>query len=212
MWRNWETFNRSSTVVNPAKLPSSGTGCCTMRRDQYGNEVEGSAGVCLRVWVSIVSLLQLGCAVAIVLITYFKLSHITNFGVNLGQRSYSSQGVCYLDTDTTNTHLCVYAYFVAGVSMLATILFSMLLCCTCNFCGCGEIFEFIFAGLGTAWWAVASVVLMQKSFVANNANIPMQDWRTVEWIVSWAACGLFGLLAILSLFRSFAMCCGRSKY
>ena len=30
---------------------------------------------------------QLGCAVAIVLITYFKLSHITNFGVNLGQRA-----------------------------------------------------------------------------------------------------------------------------
>ena len=47
-------------------------------------------------------------------------------------------------------------------------------CCTCNFCGCGEIFEFIFAGLGTAWWAVASVVLMQKSFAANNANIPVR--------------------------------------
>ena len=47
-------------------------------------------------------------------------------------------------------------------------------CCTCNFCGCGEIFEFIFAGLGTAWWAIASVVLMQKSFAANNANIPVR--------------------------------------
>ncbi len=30
---------------------------------------------------------QLGCAVAIVLITYFKLSHLTNFGVNLGARA-----------------------------------------------------------------------------------------------------------------------------
>ena len=40
----------------------------------------------------------------------------------------------------------------------------------------------------------------------------MQDWRTVEWIVSWVACGLFALMAILSLFRAFAMCCGRSKY
>ena len=44
-----------------------------------------------------------------------------------GAGSYSSSGVCYLDTDTTNTHLCVYAYFVAGVSMLATMLFSLLL-------------------------------------------------------------------------------------
>jgi hypothetical protein len=29
-----------------------------MRRDQYGNSVEDNSGVCLRVWVSIVSLLQ----------------------------------------------------------------------------------------------------------------------------------------------------------
>ena len=44
-----------------------------------------------------------------------------------GAGTYSSQGVCYLATNTTDTHLCVYAYFVAGVSMLATILFSLLL-------------------------------------------------------------------------------------
>lgn len=41
--------------------------------------------------------------------------------------TYTSDGVCYLDTNTTNTRMCVYAYFVAGVSMLATILFSLLL-------------------------------------------------------------------------------------
>lgn len=159
-------------------------------------------------------------------------------------------------------------------------------CCTCNFCGCGAIFEFIFAGLGTAWWAVASVVLMQRSFSANNSGVPvkpplqellqqsyqalfrclpglqcytcaelllvfagksaqhafhvnvncllvaypalflarnglltssapvqqLRDWRTAEWVVSWIACGLFALMAILSLFRSFAMCCGNNKY
>ena len=45
-----------------------------------------------------------------------------------------------------------------------------------------------------------------------SARAQMQDWRTVEWIVSWVACGLFALLAILSLFRAFATCCGRSKY
>ena len=35
-----------------------------MRRDQYGNVSEGNAGVCLRVWVSIVSLLQVRSSVA----------------------------------------------------------------------------------------------------------------------------------------------------
>ena len=45
-----------------------------------------------------------------------------------------------------------------------------------------------------------------------RAALQLQDWRTVEWVVSWAACGLFGLMAILSLFRMFHMCCGRNKY
>jgi hypothetical protein len=40
----------------------------------------------------------------------------------------------------------------------------------------------------------------------------LRDWRTAEWVVSWIACGLFALMAILSLFRSFAMCCGNNKY
>ena len=36
-----------------------------MRRDQYGNVSEGNAGVCLRVWVSIVSLLQVRSSSAV---------------------------------------------------------------------------------------------------------------------------------------------------
>ena len=35
-----------------------------MRRDQYGNVSESNAGVCLRVWVSIVSLLQVRSSIA----------------------------------------------------------------------------------------------------------------------------------------------------
>lgn len=36
-----------------------------MRRDQYGNVSESNAGVCLRVWVSIVSLLQVRSSSAV---------------------------------------------------------------------------------------------------------------------------------------------------
>ena len=30
----------------------------------------------------------------------------------------------------------------------------LLQCCTCDLCGCGSVFEFIFAAAGTAWCAM----------------------------------------------------------
>ena len=37
-------------------------------------------------------MLQFGTALAVILITYFKLSHISSFNVNGQNRSYSSTG------------------------------------------------------------------------------------------------------------------------
>ena len=95
----------------------------------------------------------------------------------------------------------------------------LLQCCTCDLCGCGSVFEFIFAAAGTAWcvvvthhsdcthhfiickpesefhegllydritaqcsqmnnimcggcrWAIAAIVLMKKSWAADDANV-----------------------------------------
>ena len=43
-----------------------------------------------------------------------------------------------------------------GVILNATILTCAVLlqCCTCDLCGCGSVFEFIFAAAGTAWCAM----------------------------------------------------------
>ena len=46
-------------------------------------------------------------------------------------------------------------------------------CCTCDLCGCGTVFEFIFAAAGTAWWAIAALVLMKRAFVADSSGIEM---------------------------------------
>jgi mannose-P-dolichol utilization defect protein 1 len=48
----------------------------------------------------------------------------------------------------------------------------LLQCCTCDLCGLGPVFEFLFAGVGTAWWAIAAIVLMKKSWAANDAGVP----------------------------------------
>ncbi|CAL5224584.1 g7291 [Coccomyxa viridis] len=161
----------------------------------------------LRAWVGLVSFLQFGTALAVILITYFKLSHISSFNVNGQNRSYSSTGTCLLGPDTNTTTLCVYAYFIAGISILATIIVALFLCCTCDLCGCGSVFEFIFAAAGTAWWAIAAIVLMKKSWAADDANVGNHDWRLANWIICWVGCGLFLLLAILSFARAINQLC-----
>ena len=45
--------------------------------------------------------LQLGVAVAVICITYFKLSHISSFHVDVGTRSYNATGTCLLDSNTS---------------------------------------------------------------------------------------------------------------
>lgn len=71
--------------------------------------------------------MQLGTALAVILITYFKLSHITNFSVDAGARTYNVTGTCLLNADTSKADMCVYAYTIAGVSILATLIVSLFL-------------------------------------------------------------------------------------
>ena len=45
--------------------------------------------------------LQLGVALAVILIVYYKLSHISSFHVDVGTRSYNATGSCLLDSNTS---------------------------------------------------------------------------------------------------------------
>ncbi|KAK9904956.1 hypothetical protein WJX75_006424 [Coccomyxa subellipsoidea] len=107
--------------------------------------------------------------------------------------------------------MCVYAYTIAGVSIIATFVVALFLCCTCDLCGCGVVLEFLFAAAGTAWWAVGAVVLMKRAWAADDANVGNHNWRLAEWIICWVGCALFLLLALLSFARMIAdlcACCG----
>ena len=70
---------------------------------------------------------QLGAALAVILITYFKLSHISSFSVNAGNRTYESTGTCLLNADTSKTDMCIYAYTISGVSIIATFIVALFL-------------------------------------------------------------------------------------
>lgn len=62
-----------------------------------------------------------------ILITYFKLSHISNFSVDAGARTYNVTGTCLLNADTSKADMCVYAYTIAGVSIIATFVVALFL-------------------------------------------------------------------------------------
>jgi len=66
---------------------------------------ERSSSAALRGWVGLVSFLQLGTALAVILITYFKLSHISNFSVDAGARTYNVTGTCLLNADTSKADM-----------------------------------------------------------------------------------------------------------
>ena len=87
-----------------------------------------------------VATLQIGIAVAVICITYFKLAHINSFRVDdwkhighaadayyNGTQPYTFDGRCWLDSNTASGTACVYAYALAGVSILATIIVSTFL-------------------------------------------------------------------------------------
>lgn len=161
--------------------------------------------------------LMVGCATAIIALVALRMNRID---VNVDQQAIqnmaaggnstaapiSTTQVCYLGTTASNLNLCFAAYGISGVSLLSTLALSILLCCTCNLCGLGFILETAFAAVGTAAWALAGVVLMQNE--ERNAALPRADLRRVIYILTWTACGLFGLMFLANLWNMFAACCG----
>eukprot|EP00877_Chromochloris_zofingiensis_P007855 jgi/Chrzof1/3322/Cz12g20260.t1 len=122
-------------------------------------------------------------------------------------RLYTSNG-CYLGATDTGFNLCNYAYAVGALSILATLVLAILQCVTCNLCGCGPVLDAIFAVVGAAWWAAAAVTWTLYFNQPNIARLPLANYRFAIFVLSWAACGLFVLLLLVSLFRMIAICCG----
>jgi mannose-P-dolichol utilization defect protein 1 len=161
--------------------------------------------------------LQMGCAAAIIALVALRMNRIDvnvdykaiesmAAGSNTTTAPVSTTQVCYLGTTANGLNLCFAAYGISGISLLATLALSILLCCTCNLCGLGFILETAFAAVGTAAWALAGVVLYQNE--ERNASLPRADLRRVIFILTWTACALFGLMFLANLWNMFSACCG----
>lgn len=148
--------------------------------------------------------LQVGVAVAVIVITYIKLDH---YDVNISTSGATVSSQCMLGTTSNGLNLCHYTYAVGGVSLAASAALGLLLCCTCNLCGLGGILDTIFAAVGTAWWAVAGVVLNNYMHQPAVSALPQYNWRLIIIILAFVSCALFGFTVLISLGRLCSRCC-----
>lgn len=162
------------------------------RKPSYGL-TKALAGLC--------HLLKLGIAIAIIVIVAVHLNDIT---VDRGLTRYRSS--CLMG-DSNGADLCIYAYVVCGISLIATILLSIFLCVTCDLCGLGFIFEFILALFGTLWWLAAAIVFTTEGTRATDASVPQHGWRLAVWILCWIQFVIFAFITLLYLVRGLSKIC-----
>lgn len=164
----------------------------------FGNCVAGTFSCIIR-WI--ISILQIGICIAIVVIVSTKLSNYEWF-----QRTGSSpQDVdvvdyqCLLGTDAEGRDLCTYTYIVVGVSFVGNFVLGLASCALCACWGLvGPWVDLVFMGLGTAWWLVAALILRANQN-KQPSGLPQDQWQNTVVVLFWAMVGLFGLQALMAL-------------
>lgn len=165
-------------------------------------------GACARALVGLTCFLQLACAAAVIVITALKL-HKVNISFDQNTWNTDVLNQCLLGSMDNGANLCYFAYAVGGISVVATMILSILQCCTCNLCGLGGVLDAAFAAAGTVVWAAAGVIFDQyyKKQQLTNPNVPRQEWRLSITITSFVACGLFGVMALAAVYSILSACC-----
>lgn len=157
--------------------------------------------------VALLSILQIGTAVAVVAITALQLANVENW------RDLYNTKLCKASADPTNSSVCTYIYAVGAVSVAMTIIIGLMQLITCNMCGCGKYMDAVFCVLAAAWWLAAGFITAAQAKGANEARptIPGKEWRTTIVLLSWITSGLFGLLFMVHLGRIGVSCCRKRR-
>uniref|UniRef100_A0A383VUI7 MARVEL domain-containing protein n=1 Tax=Tetradesmus obliquus TaxID=3088 RepID=A0A383VUI7_TETOB len=161
-----------------------------------------AATACL---VAVLSLLQIGTAVAVIAITAINLGNVQS----LQDVWKLNQKFCLASADPKNMSVCTYIYAVGAVSIVLTILIGLLQLITCNMCGCGKVMDAVFTALACGWWLVAGFITAAHTRAANSARpaIPGSEWRNAVVLLCWATSGLFGALFVVHMLRIGFSCC-----
>lgn len=168
----------------------------------------GARSMCL---VGLACFLQVGVAVAIIVITAMKL-HNVKINWNNNTFNVDVANTCLLGNAKNGANLCYVAYAASAISIVATAILSLLQCCTCRLCGLGGILDAIFAAAGTAMWAIAGVVFNYYNHEQNKRGLPAPEFRTSISVLSFVDCGLFGIMFCAAVWSLLSMCCCKPRF
>jgi uncharacterized membrane protein len=157
--------------------------------------------------VALLSLLQLGSAVAVIAITAVQLANVSSFSF----QDLWNQKICLASANFKDLSVCTYIYAVGGVSIVLTILIGLLQMITCNLCGCGKYMDAVFTVIAAAWWLVAGFITAHHARAANNAKIRQAQWRNAVVLLCWITSGLFAILFLVHMGRIGVSCCRKRR-
>lgn len=154
------------------------------------------SSVIKKILVVAISLVKIACVVAILIIVSNKLY---NVDVTFSNTSLKTNVQCLMGDNYNGTSLCEYIWAVCGLSLVASLVLTILLCCTCDLCGLGDWLQFAFSLFMTGWWAIASAIFAKNGKDANDKDVPMEDYRNTVIILCFVVTGLFAVLTLVYL-------------
>lgn len=157
--------------------------------------------------VALLSILQIGTAVAVLAITALQLANVDTW------KDLWNSKLCKAGPDPTNSSVCTYLYAVGGVSIVLTIIIGLMQLITCNMCGCGKYMDAVFTILAAGWWLAAGFITAAQAKAADQTSpvIPGKEWRTTIVLLCWITAGLFGVLFFVHLGRIGVSCCRKRR-
>lgn len=182
-------------------------------------------GIFVKILQILLSIIKIGCAIAIVIIVALHLTNVNyggkDFGKSIGDwwnSDWSVEATCVLgninlewNEFSSSTNLCTYAYVVCGVSLATSLALSIFFCLTCDCCGCGFVLEAIISGLATGWWLAAALVFSNYVSETNQDGVwSLNNWRNAVVVLAWVAFAAFALTFLISLIKAInkCICCG----
>ncbi|KAF8057859.1 Slbp [Scenedesmus sp. PABB004] len=162
---------------------------------------------CTLCLVALLSVLQLGTAVAVIAITAVQLAGVDSFA----WAEVINQKQCLASADPKNLSVCTYIYAVGGVSIAMTLIIGLLQLVTCNMCGCGKYMDAVFTVVAAGWWLVAGFITAAHARGAGAARVRGRGARTWVVLLCWVTAGLFAALFIVHLARIGVSCCRKRR-
>lgn len=157
------------------------------------------AHIAKRSWASfLLAILQLGCAISVILVTRYELEVI--LVSNVGRVGVAWAYTCFLSSNLSSW-ACQYAYALGAISLILSMAVFVTQCLECEdvMSRGARVFESSLDAFGFLWWLVGAIVLSVEHTQTKALGLPRQPARDGVLALCWISAGLFALLFVYNL-------------